>query len=221
MPRRGSTPSTWPDFLDTVVKRYHGTRLGRQEIEGEIIEQRPDALWTRAQIERARVDAPPPLQRVVVAVDPPGSARKGADACGLVAAGRGDDGIFYVLADESAPGLSPQGWAMKAIALWRRLSADVLVAEVETAALAMAANSPREQPGTAAPGRAIVPMPKAAQHGSAGAVVAAGAAAAQQAHQSGHSPEVIAAIVLTAIAAAVGVWLLWHWRQRQQQEKPA
>jgi len=210
-----------PDFLDTVVKRYHGTRLGRQEIEGEIIEQRPDALWTRAQIERARVDAPPPLQRVVVAVDPPGSARKGADACGLVAAGRGDDGIFYVLADESAPGLSPQGWAMKAIALWRRLSADVLVAEVETAALAMAANSPREQPGTAAPGRAIVPMPKAAQHGSAGAVVAAGAAAAQQAHQSGHSPEVIAAIVLTAIAAAVGVWLLWHWRQRQQQEKPA
>ena len=67
-----------------------------------------------------RVDAAPGLQRVVVAVDPPGSARQGADACGIVAAGRGENGIIYVLADESAAGLSPQGWALKAIALWRR-----------------------------------------------------------------------------------------------------
>jgi len=118
-----------PNFLDTVVKRYRGTRLGRQEIAGEIIEQRADALWKRSAIEACRVPAAPALQRVVVAVDPPGSARQGADACGLVATGRGDDGIFYVLADESAPGLSPQAWATKAVALWRRLSADALVAE--------------------------------------------------------------------------------------------
>ena len=118
-----------PHFLDTVVARYRGTRLGRQEIEGEIIEQRPDALWKRAAIEACRVPAAPPLQRVVVAVDPPGSARPGADACGLVAAGRGQDGCFYVLADDSAPGLSPHAWATKAIALWRRLAADALVAE--------------------------------------------------------------------------------------------
>jgi phage terminase large subunit-like protein len=118
-----------PHFVETVLKRYHGTRLGRQEIEGEIIEQRTDALWRRGAIEACRVQAPPPLQRVVVAVDPPGSARQGADACGLVAAGRGEDGTLYVLADESAGGLSPQGWAMKAIALWRRLKADALVAE--------------------------------------------------------------------------------------------
>jgi phage terminase large subunit-like protein len=64
-----------------------------------------------------------------VAVDPPGSARPGADACGLVAAGRAEDGTLYVLADDSAGGLSPQAWAMKAIALWRRWSADCLVAE--------------------------------------------------------------------------------------------
>ena len=118
-----------PNFLETVVKQYDGTRLGRQELAGEIIEQRADALWQRSAIEACRVNAAPPLRRVVVAVDPPGSAREGADACGLVAAGRAEDGTYYVLADESAPGLSPQGWAMKAIALWRRLSADVLVAE--------------------------------------------------------------------------------------------
>jgi phage terminase large subunit-like protein len=118
-----------PAFLETVLARYHGTRLGRQEIEGEIIEERADALWTRAQLERLRVVAAPPLTRIVVAVDPPGAAHKQASACGLVAAGRTDDGSVYVLADESAAGLTPQAWAMKAIALWRRLQADALVAE--------------------------------------------------------------------------------------------
>ena len=119
-----------PTFIETVLSRYSGTRLGRQEIDGEIIEQREDALWSRAQLERCRIDVAPPLSRIVVAIDPPGSAQKGADACGLVAAGRDDDGNVYVLADESATRLSPQAWAMKAIALWRRLRADALVAEV-------------------------------------------------------------------------------------------
>ena len=119
-----------PSFLENVLSRYAGTRLGRQEIDGEIIEERNDALWSRAQLEAARVSGWPRLARVVVAVDPPGSARKGSDACGIVAAGKAEDGTLYVLADESAGGLSPQAWAMKAIALWRRLSADALVAEV-------------------------------------------------------------------------------------------
>ncbi len=119
-----------PSFLDTVLSRYRGTGLGRQEIAGELIEQRADALWTRARLEACRVTQAPDLQRIVVAVDPPGSARKGADACGLVAAGLADDGIIYVLADDSAAGLSPQAWAARAIALWRRLQADALVAEV-------------------------------------------------------------------------------------------
>ena len=119
-----------PAFVETVLQRYRGTRLGRQEIDGELIEERPDALWTRARIEAARVTDAPALMRIVVAIDPPGSSREGADACGLVAAGRDGDGAVYVLADESTPGLSPQGWATKAIALWRRLSADALVAEM-------------------------------------------------------------------------------------------
>ena len=123
-----------PAFIETVLARYKGTRLGRQEIEGEIVEERADALWRRAGIEAARVETAPletlGLQRIVVAVDPPASSKHGADACGIVAAGKGEDGLIYVLADESVSGASPQGWATKAVALWRRLAADALVVEV-------------------------------------------------------------------------------------------
>src|SRR6185312_15095811 len=115
-----------PQFIDVVLKRYAGTRLGRQEIDGEIVEERADALWKRAALEACRVAAAPPLIRIVVAIDPPASAREGADACGLVAAGRAEDGMIYVLADDTAGGLSPGAWARRAIALWRRLDADAL-----------------------------------------------------------------------------------------------
>jgi phage terminase large subunit-like protein len=87
-------------FIATVFARYGGTRIGRQELDGEIIEKRADALWTRARMESCRVAAAPPLNRIVVAVDPPASTSKRADACGLVAAGRAEDGTFYVIADE-------------------------------------------------------------------------------------------------------------------------
>jgi phage terminase large subunit-like protein len=119
-----------PAFFDAVIARYVGTSLGRQEIDGELIDEREGALWTRAQIEACRVAAAPSLARIVVAVDPPASSREGADACGLVAAGKGHDGLIYVLADDSAAGLSPEAWSRRAIALWRRLQADVLLAEV-------------------------------------------------------------------------------------------
>lgn len=119
-----------PDFVETILARYHGTRLGRQEIDGEIVEERNDALWSRAGIESCRVASAPALKRIVVAVDPPASAKRGADACGIVAAGRADDGTIYVIADASVAGLTPQGWAVRAVALWRRLQADVLIAEV-------------------------------------------------------------------------------------------
>jgi phage terminase large subunit-like protein len=119
-----------PAFIDHVVKRYDGTRLGRQELDGEIVEDRPDALWSRGMIEACRVSDAPDLQRIVVAVDPPASASKGADACGLVAAGRAQNGLCHVIADETMSGLSPAGWAARAIALWHRLSADALVVEV-------------------------------------------------------------------------------------------
>jgi phage terminase large subunit-like protein len=95
-----------------------------------VIEDRPDALWSRALIEACRVDAPPALSKIVVAIDPPGTSRSGADACGLVAVGRSESGWYYVLEDASAAGMSPAAWAAKAIALYRRLNANSLVAEV-------------------------------------------------------------------------------------------
>jgi phage terminase large subunit-like protein len=70
------------------------------------------------------------LQRIVIGIDPPGSARPGADACGIVAAGLAEDGRIYVLEDATVQGLAPAGWATKAVALYRRLQADSLVAEV-------------------------------------------------------------------------------------------
>ncbi|MBN9147616.1 MULTISPECIES: terminase family protein [unclassified Nitrobacter] len=119
-----------PTFLQGVMARYAGTRLGRQELDGEIIEDRPDALWSRALLEKCRVREAPPMQRVVVAVDPPATSGKRADACGIVAAGLAEGGIVYVIADETVAGATPALWAAKAIALWRRCEADALVAEV-------------------------------------------------------------------------------------------
>ena len=119
-----------PVFLDQVLARYAGTRLGRQEIDGEMIEERADALWTRALIEASRVRVAPPLLRIVVGIDPPGSARPGADACGIVAAAIAEDERIYVLEDATVQGLAPASWATKAVALYRRLKADAMVAEV-------------------------------------------------------------------------------------------
>jgi phage terminase large subunit-like protein len=118
-----------PGFLSRVVARYHGTRLGRQELLGEMIEERADALWQRDTIEAGRVSAAPKdMTRIVVAVDPPASKRSGR--CGIVVAGLGRDDIAYVLADGSVSEVRPAEWAAVAIALYRRFRADALVAEV-------------------------------------------------------------------------------------------
>jgi phage terminase large subunit-like protein len=129
-PTRANAAWLAPGFMERVVGRYAGTRLGRQELDGELIEDRTDALWQRAGIEAMRVASAPPLYRTVVAVDPPASHRKGADACGIIAAGVAADGIAYVIADETVSGARPDQWAARAVRLWRKLEADALVAEV-------------------------------------------------------------------------------------------
>lgn len=129
-PTRVNALNLAPTFLKSVMARYDGTRLGRQELDGEIIEDRPDALWSRALLESCRVARAPDLQRIVVAVDPPASSSKRADACGIVAAGITADGIVHVVADDTIAGVTPTAWAARAIALWRRLEADALIAEV-------------------------------------------------------------------------------------------
>lgn len=118
-----------PDFLERVVGRYAGTRLGRQELDGELICDRPDALWERQTIEAARVAAVPELARIVVAVDPPATSGARSDACGIIAAGS-HGSHAYVLADSSLARASPQAWAGAALALYHSLRADALVVEV-------------------------------------------------------------------------------------------
>jgi predicted phage terminase large subunit-like protein len=100
------------DFLARMTARYGGSRLGRQELMAEILEDDPNALFQRAWIDAGRVAVVPELVRVVVAVDPPVTGGSRADACGIVAAGRAGDGALYVLADRTVQGLSPAGWAL-------------------------------------------------------------------------------------------------------------
>lgn len=118
------------EFVRTVTETYGGTRLGRQELGGEIVEESPDALWTRAMIEQARERLPPSLARIAVAVDPPASSSQRADRCGLVVAGIDGDGFGHVLEDATIAGARPQEWAEKAVSLYRRHEADALVVEV-------------------------------------------------------------------------------------------
>ncbi|MEF2073823.1 DNA-packaging protein [Consotaella aegiceratis] len=117
-------------FLDAMTARYGGSRLGRQELDGQLIEEREDALFDRATIDRLRVRAAPEMQRIVVAVDPPATSTRRSDACGIVAAGLAADGTAYVLADASRRAAKPQDWARAAVALYERLDADRIVAEV-------------------------------------------------------------------------------------------
>ena len=126
---RDNAENLAPRFLETVVGRYAGTRLGRQELEGEIVEEREDALWSRDRIEAARTDVAPDLARVVVAVDPPASSGERAACCGIVAAGIDGEGRGYVLADATVAQAKPAEWAAKAVATYRRWHADALVVE--------------------------------------------------------------------------------------------
>ena len=107
--RTRDNPHLPASFLDAVEAQYGGTRLGRQELDGEMVDDVAGALWTRAMLEAGRVTTAPALVRVVVAVDPP--AGIGGDACGIVAVGLGADRRGYVLEDASVAGASPEGWA--------------------------------------------------------------------------------------------------------------
>jgi len=113
-------------FVAYLQDRYGGTVLGRQELDGEIIEDNDRALWQRCWIEKTRVAQAPVLERVIVAVDPPAGMK--GDECGLVVAGR-DHEQGYVLADRSAGGLSPAGWAARVAAAYEDFQADAIIAE--------------------------------------------------------------------------------------------
>ena len=122
-------------FLAEVQRRYAGTRLGRQEIGGAMLDDVEGALWTTDALSALRVGVQPQLDRIVVALDPAVSGGAGADACGLIVAGvqrQGppQDWRAYVLADLTVAGVGPSGWARAAIAAMAHYRADRLVAEV-------------------------------------------------------------------------------------------
>jgi len=119
-----------PSFLSSVLKRYGGTALGRQEIDGEIVEDRGGGLWRKSWLDQHRVASPPELARIVVAVDPPVTSNATSDACGIIVAGLGEDGRAYILADRTIRGREPTVWARAAIAAYRDFAADRIVAEV-------------------------------------------------------------------------------------------
>lgn len=131
---RGSTrdnaANLAPSFLEQIVGRFAGTRLGRQELEAEILDDVPGALWTRDMIDAARRGARGDLVRVVVAVDPSGTKGAGddGDSIGIVVAARTADGRCIVLADRSCK-LSPDGWGRRAVDAYREFKADRIVAE--------------------------------------------------------------------------------------------
>ena len=151
--RSDDNPDSAADFRSAMREMYAGTRLGRQELEGLLLEDVEGALWTRDMLEKARdshfqarsgtlkhggaeSDCPQsrggaesgcPFKRIVIGVDPPASS--GGDACGIVVCGLGADGIAYVLADLSAGGLRPEGWARRVAAAAELWDAQRVVAE--------------------------------------------------------------------------------------------
>lgn len=125
--RTRDNPHLPTSFVAAMTADYGGTRLGRQELDGELIEDLEGALWSRAMIEACRVWTLPVLARVVIAVDP--SASIGGDHCGIVAVGLGEDGLGYVIEDASIGGVGPEGWAQAVADCAARHDADRVVAE--------------------------------------------------------------------------------------------
>lgn len=134
-----------PSFIEQVIRRYAGTRLGRQELDAEVLDDVPGALWRRSQLDDLRLkagDKLPDMQRIVVGVDPatanPDSENSGLAETGIVVAGLGIDGNGYVLDDLSCR-LSPDGWARRAISGIDMYDGDAIVAETNQGGAMVAA----------------------------------------------------------------------------------
>lgn len=122
-----------PSFIRTILRKYEGTRLGRQEIGGELLMDVPGALWNRELLEAGRVKECPPLERIVVAIDPAVTVSTSSNETGIIVAGvaRGPDRTphGYVVRDLSGFWNANQ-WARKAVTAYRELKADRIIGEV-------------------------------------------------------------------------------------------
>lgn len=124
-------------FREAIVSRYEGTRLGRQELDAEILDDNPNALFHMPLIEAARKkksEVPEDLHMTVVAVDPPATGNANSDECGIITASRDipntNHAHFYIHNDSTVQGRSPEGWAAQAVSAYYKHQANAIVAEV-------------------------------------------------------------------------------------------
>lgn len=118
-----------PTFLTQVVAKYQGTRLGRQELDGEVLDDTPGALWTRAMLEGVHVRRAPEMRRIIISIDPAVTSNASSDETGIGVAGLGVDGRGYLLEDLTGR-YTPAEWARVALAAFKRWKADRVIAEV-------------------------------------------------------------------------------------------
>jgi predicted phage terminase large subunit-like protein len=117
-----------PVFISTIISKYEGTRLGRQELEGEFLDDNPEALWKRADIDQNRVRSIPELSYVVVGVDPAATSKTGSDDTGIIVAGKDDNGHYYVLGDYTIHD-TPQKWGNAVITAFHKHQANMIIGE--------------------------------------------------------------------------------------------
>ena len=130
---RGSTydniANLAPTFIEVIKSKYEGTRLGRQELFAEILDDNPGALWTRKNLEDTRLSKNlPEMKRIVVAIDPAVTSNEKSDETGIIVAGLGTDNHGYVLEDISMRA-SPDTWARAAVMAYDKWQADRIIGE--------------------------------------------------------------------------------------------
>ena len=118
-----------PEFIKSIRAKYEGSRLGRQELFAEILDDTPGALWSYDILEKQKKTAPEDMQRIVVAVDPAMTSGDSADETGIVVVGRDAHGQAYVLEDASVHG-SADEWGRASVAAYYRWKADRIVVEI-------------------------------------------------------------------------------------------
>jgi phage terminase large subunit-like protein len=116
-------------YIERIIKKYEGTRLGKQEIYAQILSDNPDALWTRKILEKNRINKAPELVRIAVAIDPEATANEMSSETGIIGGGISEDDHCYILEDVTLKG-TPDKWGNAAVALYYKLKADRIIGEV-------------------------------------------------------------------------------------------
>lgn len=119
-------------FLEAMHDIYGGTALGRQELDGEIVRDHPDTVFQRSDIDETRVKEAPPLDRILIALDPPATSGKTSDGCGIIVLGRsgqGREAHAYILFDGSLDRAAPLQWSERVVALFHEFGAEAVLAE--------------------------------------------------------------------------------------------